>query len=78
MTPADGGERWGAQLEIYLTDPEQEPDMSKWHTELAFGWPTELPPGGSPSGFTAGGQCGLPALGPRPRAHACAPLTVVH
>ena len=36
MTPADGGERWGARLEIYLTDPEQEPDMSKWHTQLAF------------------------------------------
>ena len=36
MTPADGGERWGARLEIYLTDPEQEPDMSKWHTRLAF------------------------------------------
>ena len=36
MTPAEGGERWGARLEIYLTDPGQEPDMSKWHTQLAF------------------------------------------
>ena len=36
MPPADGGERWGCRLEIYLTDPSQEPDMSKWQTQLAF------------------------------------------
>jgi effector-binding domain-containing protein len=36
MAPADGGERWGGRLEIYLTDPSQEPDMSKWETQLAF------------------------------------------
>ena len=36
MSPADGGERWGCRLEIYLTDPSQEPDMSKWETQLAF------------------------------------------
>jgi len=24
------------RLEIYLTDPAQEPDMSKWVTQLAF------------------------------------------
>ena len=36
MSPADGGERWGCRLEIYLTDPGQEPDMSKWQTQLAF------------------------------------------
>jgi effector-binding domain-containing protein len=30
------GERWGARLENYLTDASQEPDMSKWLTELAF------------------------------------------
>jgi effector-binding domain-containing protein len=30
------GERWGARLEIYLTDPRDEPDMNKWVTELAF------------------------------------------
>jgi effector-binding domain-containing protein len=30
------GERWGARLEIYLTDPQDEPDMHKWVTELAF------------------------------------------
>jgi effector-binding domain-containing protein len=36
MTPGDSGERWGSRLEIYLTDPGQEPDMSKWATQLAF------------------------------------------
>lgn len=36
MSPGEGGERWGSRLEIYLTDPSQEPDMSKWVTQLAF------------------------------------------
>ena len=36
VSQADGGERWGGRLEIYLTDPGQEPDMSKWETQLAF------------------------------------------
>lgn len=36
MAPADGGERWSGQLEFYLTDPGEEPDMSKWVTQLAF------------------------------------------
>ena len=30
------GERWGARLELYLTDPRDEPDMNKWVTKLAF------------------------------------------
>jgi effector-binding domain-containing protein len=34
--PAPDGERWGARLEIYETDPATEPDMSKWTTQLAF------------------------------------------
>jgi effector-binding domain-containing protein len=29
-------EHWGCRLEFYLTDPADEPDMSKWVTELAF------------------------------------------
>ena len=33
---APEGERWGARLEIYETDPVMEPDMSKWTTQLAF------------------------------------------
>ncbi len=36
MSPDEDGERWGSRLEIYLTDPRQEPDMSKWATQLAF------------------------------------------
>jgi hypothetical protein len=36
MTPGESGERWGCRLESYLTDPRQEPDMSKWVTQLAF------------------------------------------
>jgi effector-binding domain-containing protein len=35
---ADGpdGQRWGCRLEIYETDPDDEPDMAKWETVLAF------------------------------------------
>jgi effector-binding domain-containing protein len=32
----DDGEHWGCRLEIYLTDPSQEPDPAKWQTQLAF------------------------------------------
>ena len=35
-SPGPDGDRWGARLEIYLTDPAQEPDMAKWETQLAF------------------------------------------
>lgn len=30
------GQRWGARLEFYRTDPREEPDPTKWETELAF------------------------------------------
>jgi effector-binding domain-containing protein len=36
MAPSADGDRWGSRLEIYLTDPREEPDMSKWVTQLAF------------------------------------------
>jgi effector-binding domain-containing protein len=36
MSPDGDGERWGSRLEISLSDPRQEPDMSKWVTQLAF------------------------------------------
>ncbi|HLX49553.1 MAG TPA: GyrI-like domain-containing protein [Streptosporangiaceae bacterium] len=36
MSSGERGERWGSRLEIYLTDPSQQPDMSKWETQLAF------------------------------------------
>ena len=35
-TEQPDGEHWGCRLEIYLSDPETEPDMTKWRTELAF------------------------------------------
>ena len=36
MSERDGAEQWAGRLEIYLTDPGQEPDMDKWETRLAF------------------------------------------
>lgn len=36
ISPSADGDRWGGRLEIYLTDPREEPDMSKWVTQLAF------------------------------------------
>jgi effector-binding domain-containing protein len=36
MSPDADGERWGSRLETLLTDPREEPDMSKWVTQLAF------------------------------------------
>jgi effector-binding domain-containing protein len=36
MSPSGDGDRWGSRLEFYLTDPREEPDMSKWVTQLAF------------------------------------------
>ena len=36
ISPAEDGDRWGARVEFYLTDPREEPDMSKWQTQLAF------------------------------------------
>jgi len=32
----DGVEWWDARVELYHTDPEQEPDPKKWQTELVF------------------------------------------
>lgn len=36
MSPGETGDRWASRLEIYLSDPREEPDMSKWVTQLAF------------------------------------------
>jgi effector-binding domain-containing protein len=36
MSRTDAGEKWGCRLENYLTDPAEQPDLSKWQTELAF------------------------------------------
>jgi effector-binding domain-containing protein len=36
VSQTDEGENWGCRLESYLTDPREQPDTSKWQTELAF------------------------------------------
>jgi GyrI-like small molecule binding domain len=36
MTNTPAGERWAARVEIYETNPADEPDMTKWTTQLAF------------------------------------------
>lgn len=36
MSQTEAGQRWGCRLEVYLTNPAQEPDVSKWQTQLAF------------------------------------------
>jgi len=36
VRPGDRGDVWGCRLESYLTDPREEPDTSRWETELAF------------------------------------------
>jgi len=36
VTSGNDGDRWACRLETYLTDPREEPDMSKWVTQLAF------------------------------------------
>ena len=36
VTDSDEGEKWGCRVEFYLTDPAEQPDMTKWQTELAF------------------------------------------
>ncbi|MEU4196855.1 GyrI-like domain-containing protein [Kribbella sp. NPDC026611] len=36
VSPSPEGERWGCRLEVYHTNPQDQPDMNKWETELAF------------------------------------------
>jgi effector-binding domain-containing protein len=36
ISETDAGERWGCRLELYLTNPAEQPDASKWQTQLAF------------------------------------------
>jgi DNA gyrase inhibitor GyrI len=36
MAPSPEGEVWGCRLEILKTNPAEEPDITKWETELAF------------------------------------------
>jgi hypothetical protein len=32
----DNGELWKCRLEISVTNPEEEPDMSKWRKDLEY------------------------------------------
>jgi effector-binding domain-containing protein len=36
MTETPEGQRWGCRLEVYKSDPDEQPDMSRWETELLF------------------------------------------
>ena len=36
MSETEDGQIWGCRLEVYNTDPAEEPDMHKWETELVF------------------------------------------
>jgi effector-binding domain-containing protein len=36
ISQTDAGEHWGCRLELYLTNPAEQPDASKWQTQLAF------------------------------------------
>jgi effector-binding domain-containing protein len=36
MVDTPAGQRWTSRLELYHSDPKEEPDMAKWETELAF------------------------------------------
>jgi effector-binding domain-containing protein len=36
MTETPEGQRWGCRLEVYKTDPAEQPEMGKWETELLF------------------------------------------
>jgi effector-binding domain-containing protein len=35
-TDSPTGDRWVARLEYYLTDPDNQPDMTQWDTTLSF------------------------------------------
>jgi hypothetical protein len=34
--PGDRGEVWDARLEVYLSNPAEEPDPEAWRTEIAY------------------------------------------
>jgi effector-binding domain-containing protein len=36
VTDTPEGQRWGCRLEVYETDPAEQPDPSKWETQLLF------------------------------------------
>jgi effector-binding domain-containing protein len=36
MSETDGGQRWGLRLELYHTNPADQPDPETWETEILF------------------------------------------
>lgn len=36
VSETERGTRWGCRLELLLTNPAEQPDLSKWETKLAF------------------------------------------
>ena len=36
VADSEHGQQWGCRLEIYRTDPNVEPDMNRWETDLEF------------------------------------------
>jgi effector-binding domain-containing protein len=36
MTETPAGQAWGCRLEVYKTNPAEQPDVGKWETEIAF------------------------------------------
>jgi effector-binding domain-containing protein len=36
VTDGPDGERWGGRLEVYRSDPADQPDMTTWETDLMF------------------------------------------
>lgn len=36
MHPESDGEHWDGRFEFYFDSPDDQPDMTKWRTELAF------------------------------------------
>jgi effector-binding domain-containing protein len=36
VSPSDSGERWGARIEIYTTNPAEEPDPAKFEVDVSY------------------------------------------
>lgn len=36
VSPSAKGDRWGSRLEVYTTNPAEEPDPTKWEVEVSY------------------------------------------
>jgi effector-binding domain-containing protein len=36
MSETDHGDRFASRIEMYVTDPDEDPDPAKWETEVAY------------------------------------------